>query len=96
MGIKHFQNTFSNEDEPKISEYTEKMLEEGKLLSVLTKGKTFSIIKHIIDELILEYIEKATNDKDYAPMYGRESLIRLLEIIESKVSDANSYLNQES
>jgi hypothetical protein len=102
MGLKHFVNFFNKEQFDEIEkkqhdkEFQKKIIDEGRMLSNLTKQPSFNIIKQIISELEIEYIEKATNDKDYAPMYGRESLKRLLEIIDIKIKEANSYLEQES
>ena len=98
MGLKHFQ-IFNKEDSEDLErlesskQYKQEVIREGNMLKTLTNAQGFSIIKTIIDELQSEYIEKATIDKDYAPMYGRESLKRLLEIVDGKIEDANSYLN---
>jgi hypothetical protein len=100
MGLKHFIDEMLSRGEVEEAEIDEKdrakIIREGQLLLNLTKSPGFSIIKDIIVNLEEEYLERTVIERDYSPMYGRESLKRLLENIEGKIQQANSYLKQES
>lgn len=91
MAFQHFLNKNNLPEKKEMSVAAR----EGIILRELTKHNGFSIIKHIIEELKREYEEKVVIEKDYAPMYGKESLKKLLEIIDERIAVSNSYLDEQ-
>lgn len=93
MSFKHF-GMFGNEKEQ--NKVTPEEIQEAHAIQSLTTSKGYKILKHIAEDLSLEYIDRAAAEKDYGLLYGRESLKNLLEKIDEKLEKANRILNQDS